>query len=155
MNHISSENTLDDFTYWKLGIFASICFCFLVQGFLAYSDFPNSSMVVTLNSEARFGLKLWRQNSCGSCHQLYGLGGFMGPDLTNVTRRLPDPVLHHYLEKGGSRMPSFKLRKNERQAIIEFLKTMNQTGQGTLVHPKGSLPWYQFPFQGEDGKIHD
>ncbi|MCH7870146.1 MAG: c-type cytochrome, partial [Planctomycetes bacterium] len=39
---------------------------------------------------AKSGLAIWRENNCQACHQIYGYGGFLGPDLTNLMDRRPD-----------------------------------------------------------------
>ena len=33
------------------------------------------------------GRLVWQKYNCHTCHQLYGLGGYLGPDLTNVYSR--------------------------------------------------------------------
>ena len=36
------------------------------------------------DDKAIAGMNMWQNKNCQSCHQLYGLGGYMGPDLTNT-----------------------------------------------------------------------
>ena len=38
----------------------------------------------TISSLACEGKIVFQKYNCISCHQLYGLGGYLGPDLTNV-----------------------------------------------------------------------
>ncbi len=145
----------ENHSIWKLGIFTLTCLCFLIQTFLTYSDYPENGRDFVLNSKAKKGLRLWRKYSCAACHQLYGMGGFLGPDLTNVTQRLPESVLNHYLDQGGFKMPALNLKEDERQFVIEFLRSMNQTGQGTLVETEGDLPWYQYQAPIEGAGSHE
>jgi len=37
-----------------------------------------------LSKKALNGQELWQEHNCTACHQFYGLGGYLGPDLTNV-----------------------------------------------------------------------
>ena len=37
-----------------------------------------------MNKEAITGKVLYQKYNCTACHQIYGLGGFLGPDLTIV-----------------------------------------------------------------------
>ena len=47
-----------------------------------YCDDDASTIVVS--ESVTSGWETWQNKNCQSCHQLYGLGGYMGPDLTNV-----------------------------------------------------------------------
>ena len=43
-----------------------------------------------LDDLARAGRALWHDHNCQTCHQIYGFGGFLGPDVTNGAQRLGD-----------------------------------------------------------------
>ncbi len=133
---------------WVIWGFYLITVCFFIQGIFAYTDFPTPAVgtQVELSGEALAGLALWQEMNCQACHQIYGQGGFMGPDLTNVTARYPDEYIHFRLEFGGARMPTLNLPEEDRLALIAFLKAINETGQGTVERlPNGQLPWYTYP----------
>ena len=66
---------------WMLGILA---LCFVSQTYLVYAD-PTETRV--LEGEELAGRRVWLANNCQACHQLYGFGGFLGPDLTNAASR--------------------------------------------------------------------
>jgi mono/diheme cytochrome c family protein len=43
---------------------------------------------------ASTGQVLYHQHDCAACHQVKGIGGVAGPDLTNAGSKLPDPEWH-------------------------------------------------------------
>lgn len=76
------------------------------------------------------GKMLWQKYNCQSCHQLYGLGGYLGPDLTNcysASHKGPG-YMDAVLQYGTGIMPDFKLTAAERSQIIEFLKYVDSSG---------------------------
>lgn len=112
-------------------IFATLC-----AGFLAYSCYiymaPEFDAGLSLPSASRAaeGRLVWQKYNCQSCHQLYGLGGFLGPDLTNVTsaKGKNNSYILGMVRSGTSQMPAFELQENEEDALIEFLHAVDQTG---------------------------
>lgn len=81
------------------------------------------------------GKMLWQKYNCQSCHQLYGLGGYLGPDLTNcysAPHKGPG-YMDAVLQYGTGVMPDFKLTAAERSQIIEFLKYVDSSG---VANPK-------------------
>ena len=90
----------------------------------------NSGRVVNLSSEAARGQKLWQENNCFSCHQFYGLGGYLGPDLTNIYSapgKGPE-YIKAMLNSGVKSMPEFNFSNAEKHAITAYLKEIDQTG---------------------------
>ncbi|MHA1544136.1 MAG: c-type cytochrome, partial [Alphaproteobacteria bacterium] len=66
-----------------------IVFFALFASFIFYSGYIYSSGTATHSAappslEAQAGQRLFQKKNCIACHQFYGLGGYMGPDLTNV-----------------------------------------------------------------------
>jgi nitric oxide reductase subunit C len=55
---------------------------FCIYNFLIYTS-KKEEPYAKLSSKAMMGQQLWQANNCWSCHQIYGLGGYLGPDLTN------------------------------------------------------------------------
>jgi len=100
---------------------------FFVQTFLVYAD-PEGRRMPALSELAGQGQTLWRKNNCQSCHQLYGFGGFLGPDLTNGVERLTPSRLESILTVGSERMPAFGLSAAERRAVACFLDEVDRTG---------------------------
>ena len=115
---------------WMLGILA---LCFVGQTYLVYSD-PTETRV--LQGEELAGRRVWLANNCQACHQLYGFGGFLGPDLTNAASRLQKPQLADRLVLGEGQMPSFDLPEDEVEALWKFLSAMDETGIGQARNPR-------------------
>ena len=74
------------------------------------------------------GKLVWQKYNCNSCHQLYGLGGFLGPDLTHVDKRGGAIYVKAIVSTGTSGMPAFRLDSAEMDALLYFFKTMNESG---------------------------
>jgi len=75
------------------------------------------------------GKKIFQQYNCTSCHQLYGLGGYLGPELTTAWS---DPnrgelYMKAFLKGGGPRMPNFHFKNDEIEAIVSYLKYVDST----------------------------
>lgn len=86
---------------------------------------------VKLSEKALQGEKLWRQNNCNSCHQIYGLGGYLGPDLTNVYsfRKGDENYLKSMFNSGIKAMPTFDFNETEKEELLQFLIEIDQTGK--------------------------
>jgi len=94
--------------------------------YTAKSEYGN----VKLSHEAVRGETLWLKNNCNACHQLYGLGGYLGSDLTNVysASGKSEEVLKTFMISGVKSMPKFNFSPGEQDAILQFLKEVDQTG---------------------------
>ncbi len=86
--------------------------------------------ILTLSQKAIGGETLWLQNNCNSCHQIYGLGGYLGPDLTNVYshRNYNDNYIKGMLVSGVQSMPQFRFSPQEQEALLQYLKEVDATG---------------------------
>lgn len=113
--------------------------CAAFSGFVYTSEGPSKEAAPS--PAALAGIQLWQDKNCQSCHQLYGLGGYMGPDLTNVARR-GDQYMSSFLKSGTERMPDFQLSEAEIDQICAFLHWANQSGSSKVsadaVHWTGS-----------------
>lgn len=118
----------------RRAILAGVVACFAGQTALVYLD-PPPPGVPPLSEQATIGRKIWHTRNCQSCHQLYGFGGFLGPDLTNVTARLAPQQFERVLTERTGRMPAFDLSRDEILAVTEFLRAMDSTGQGQAKLP--------------------
>ncbi|TDR25619.1 c-type cytochrome [Flavobacterium cheniae] len=76
------------------------------------------------------GRLVWQKYNCHTCHQLYGLGGYLGPDLTNVYSRSGNN--EHYIrgivKSGVKQMPAFEISEDEMKVLLLFLKNVDQSG---------------------------
>ncbi len=103
---------------------------YLILSTIAYLDFPRHNSNEPLSDLERTGLRIWRENNCQACHQIYGFGGFLGPDLTNrVTDQTPDQQLSRILTAGSRKMPAFNFAPDDQRAIMAFLRAVNRTGR--------------------------
>lgn len=83
-----------------------------------------------MNDAAQRGNELYRQFNCTACHQFYGLGGHMGPDLTNVTiaqGKGPD-LARAMILHGSGRMPNLGVSKDQADDLVAFLEAVAATG---------------------------
>lgn len=83
-----------------------------------------------MTESAQEGKLLFQEYNCTACHQLYGLGGYMGPDLTNIISAEGKGELYAkaFLMNGTQRMPNFQLTENEITALVSYLKYIDKTG---------------------------
>lgn len=105
------------------------------------------------DAAATRGAQLYRDFNCTACHQFYGLGGYMGPDLTNVTSapgKGPDfakgIILH-----GTQRMPALGLTPQQADDIVAFLQAVDVTGTHPIRHID-LTPWGTYRSMHEDAR---
>ena len=84
------------------------------------------------SSRVLSGWKTWQDKNCQSCHQLYGLGGYLGPDLTNSVTAKGKPYLKTFIQYGTARMPNLKLNETQVEEVIEFLCWVDSSGQSSV-----------------------
>lgn len=80
------------------------------------------------------GVEIWRSKNCQACHAIYGLGGHIGPDLTNVYSRKKEAYLDIVLKEGSLNMPDLDLSTYERNQLINYLKEVDKLGVYPLHH---------------------
>jgi mono/diheme cytochrome c family protein len=102
----------------------------VIQSGLVYSDDTD----ILLSANAVEGRKLFHEGSCQVCHQLWGQGGFLGPDLTNASSRVDDTRLASLLTMGSGQMPAYAYADREIQYIRSFLEEIDRPdlGRGQL-----------------------
>lgn len=83
-----------------------------------------------MTEDAENGKLLFQKYNCTACHQLYGLGGFMGPDLTNAMSKqgIGELYVSAFLQGGTQRMPNFHLSEDEIKSLVAYLKYVDKTG---------------------------
>ena len=104
--------------------------CFVIQSGLVYSDDTD----IVLSADAVEGRKLFHEGSCQVCHQLWGQGGFLGPDLTNASSRVDETRLASLLTVGSGQMPAYAYAGQQIQYIRSFLEEIDRpdVGRGQL-----------------------
>ena len=102
---------------------------FIGQSALVYLD-DTADQTPPLRGEAMQGRRLWHAKNCQACHQIYGFGGFLGPDLTNAAGRLTAERLRDVLTVGNAQMPAFHMTDAEIAAIDAYLRAIDRTGVG-------------------------
>jgi nitric oxide reductase subunit C len=117
----------------------SLVFIFFAQTCFVYTD-PAGRSMPPLSEKARQGQKIWLRKNCQSCHQIFGFGGFLGPDLTNAASRIGKERLKQILSVGSGQMPAFHLDAQQRENMHQFLLEINQTGIGQLRPEKNWNP---------------
>jgi nitric oxide reductase subunit C len=109
---------------------AGLVACFAVQTSLVYSD----DVDLVLSDEAVQGRRLFHENACQVCHQLWGQGGFLGPDLTNAASRVDETRLASLLTVGSGQMPAFGFSSEDIAAVRAYLHELDaaDVGRGQL-----------------------
>lgn len=113
-------------------IFLTMCLAFIVFSSTIYIK-PYILNQYKKNPELKAssdGRLVWQKYNCQSCHQLYGLGGYLGPDLTNVysAQGKGELFINAMLKTGTPKMPVFHLSEIEQTQLIAFLKTTDASG---------------------------
>ncbi|MEI6507067.1 MAG: cytochrome c [Bacteroidota bacterium] len=110
-------------------------FSFLFISYISYSlivyFIGSGKYQKTLNTQALAGQLIWQQNNCQSCHQIYGLGGYMGPDLTNIMSDKNKGELYAkiIIRSGTQKMPKIDLNEEQIDQLIAFLKQVDESGK--------------------------
>lgn len=102
---------------------------FAGQTALVYAD-STAETRGELTGLALEGRAIWHRENCQVCHQIYGFGGFLGPDLTNAASRINRARLDDILTEGSLQMPAFHMSEHEISAIEAFLEVLDGTGVG-------------------------
>ena len=105
-----------------------------------------------LSSQAIMVQQLFQSNRCWSCHQLYGLGGYLGPDLTNIysDEKKGSLYIKAFLNSGVKSMPQFAFDEDEKNAIVEYLRQVDQSG----IYPNydaeiNAIGWVKIKYRNE------
>ena len=118
-------------SFSKRFIFWSLVILFSVDTIIVYtSGTEEDKGHYFLTQEAKKGKLLFQKYNCTACHQFYGLGGYMGPDLTNVisTDGKGEQYVKAFLMNGTQRMPNFHMSEEEIISLTEYLTYVDKTG---------------------------
>lgn len=119
---------------WKRLVFYTLSIGFAIYSILLWTQKEKVSEVSPLLVAE--GKQVWQTYNCQSCHQFYGLGGYLGPDLTNEFNKWKGntALIEAFIRSGNRRMPSYHLSDREMKALLGFLEAMNQTGVADPRH---------------------
>jgi nitric oxide reductase subunit C len=115
----------------RIAIALTLFFLYVSYSFLVYTEGTREDIALSPEEKAAVakGKSIYQQYNCQSCHQLYGLGGYLGPDLTTAysDENRGKPYMKALLESGGNRMPNFHFSKEEIDQLIAYLKYVDST----------------------------
>ena len=119
---------------YRRSLFGMIALAFTVYSAMVYTAAPNLVPQQPLTESAAHGQRLYQEYNCVACHQFYGLGGYLGPDLTNVTSRKGTAYARAYISSGSLRMPDFNLSEAEIESLVDFLIFVDGSGHYPAEH---------------------
>jgi nitric oxide reductase subunit C len=118
---------------WKLLVLGVLTTSYLLYSGLVYTVGTSSDLVISPVEQKKInqGKLLFQEYNCIACHQLYGLGGYLGPDLTNAysDSNRGEWYIKAFLQNGGRRMPNFKLTADQTEAVTSYLKYVDSTSR--------------------------
>ncbi|PKL95336.1 MAG: nitric-oxide reductase [Gammaproteobacteria bacterium HGW-Gammaproteobacteria-8] len=125
-----------------------MCAIFAVYSVVVYTGGTETLHLEPIGDEARVGQQVFQHYNCIACHQFYGLGGYMGPDLTNVISNRGPAYARAFIVGGTARMPAFGLSEDEVDALIAYLTFVDSTGR---YPPENfAVSWYGTVAQEDD-----
>ena len=70
----------------KIAIFSALFGLYLLYSFTVYTKGTDNNVTVSATERLKinYGKQVFQQYNCIACHQLYGLGGYLGPELTTA-----------------------------------------------------------------------
>jgi nitric oxide reductase subunit C len=105
-------------------LFFALLFCsYAAYSAWVYTKGTDRASEMTPHQQA--GKHIYQQYNCQSCHQIFGLGGYLGPELTTVISDKTRGELYAktFIENGGGTyMPNFHLAPSQVDALVDYLK---------------------------------
>jgi nitric oxide reductase subunit C len=123
---------------YKTIVFAIITLSAAAYSFVVYTDGTAVKKGKLNGPQAVKGHLLYQEYNCTACHQLYGLGGYLGPDLTNVMSApgKGEVYVGAILQSGTSRMPNFHFSKDDIEALSAYLRRVDESGKFPIYKPE-------------------
>lgn len=128
---------------WIFGVLVSSSLIYSAFVYTVGTAHPHGEELIS--EQTRSGKALFQKHNCISCHQIYGLGGYLGPDLTNVVSNpIKGPAYARaILQSGTQRMPNFQLSDQELDDLVAFLGYVDKTGISPVtnfsINPNGTV----------------
>ncbi len=110
-------------------VMTALVVMFVIYNVVVYTQ-GTSNNTPKMSEQAIKGEQLYQDNNCTACHQFYGLGGYLGPDLTNTISHPNKGAAYvkAFLNSGIKTMPKFNFTEEEKDALAQFLTEVDQTG---------------------------
>lgn len=109
----------------------SLFLCYVAYSGMVYTGGTSHAVMPApaVSGKVQEGKRIYQELNCAACHQVYGLGGYLGPDLTNAYSdpKRGEAYMRALLKAGGNRMPDFKLRDEQVDALIQYLNYVDAT----------------------------
>lgn len=125
----------------KIAVLSLLITSFLLYSFSIYISPPQKNEAVSL--QATRGKLAWQRYNCVACHQVYGLGGYLGPDLTNTYSQKGAAYIKVFLANGTATMPNFHLSDAEIAALLAYLQQVDASGSADprsyTIQPDGTI----------------
>ncbi len=112
----------------KTGLLFILLFAYF--GYSAYVYTAGTDMSQPAQKrEAMAGKQIFQDYNCIACHQVYGLGGYLGTDLTNAwsDKKRGEAYMRAILKSGGNRMPNFRFTDRQIEHLIAYFKYVDQS----------------------------
>lgn len=126
----------------KGNLFLGLILLFLIYSYCVYTAGTKSNSSFLLSPMALEGKKIFQKHNCIACHQLYGLGGYLGPDLTTIIseKGKGKDYAKAFIRVGSKRMPDFKLSDSEIECLLEYFNSVDQTAINYKCFGSGMIP---------------
>jgi nitric oxide reductase subunit C len=122
----------------KISIFIGLFILFVIYSFAVYTKGTNCKIKYSETEQQQIsnGKEIFQAYNCIACHQLYGLGGYLGTDLTTAwsDKHRGPAYMKAFLMAGGSRMPKYDFKEEEINALIRYLEYVDSTAITYKVH---------------------
>lgn len=111
----------------RVFVFGVLFISFLAYSLIVYTHGTKQDLYA--NEMAIKGKLLFQEHNCISCHQLYGLGGYLGADLTNIisAKGKGEEFARTFIKYGTGIMPVYNFDSGEIDNLIEYLKYVDQS----------------------------
>lgn len=115
----------------KVVVFGFLFGLYLLYSIIVYTRGTKNIVVPAAEEQVQInkGKLLFQQYNCIACHQVYGLGGYLGPELTTAysDKNRGELYMKAFLKAGGQRMPNFHFNDEDINTLISYLKYVDAT----------------------------
>ncbi len=129
-------------------IFAAFLVSFVFYSAYVYTAGTVAPHVSQKDDAVSRGQQAFQDYNCIACHQFYGLGGYMGPDLTNVISKRGAAYARVFIANGTTAMPKLGLSEQETDDVVAYLAFVDSTG--TYPPENYEVTWYGTVSQEDD-----